>query len=80
FIRKHPSGAMCPLSKKEVTKRIDSIAKAHLDLPDLKGHNLRIGGTLHYLLNGIPFDIVKTMGRWSSESFTLYLRHHTLVL
>ncbi|KIK72725.1 hypothetical protein PAXRUDRAFT_180040 [Paxillus rubicundulus Ve08.2h10] len=69
-----------PLSKKEVTKRIDSIAKAHLDLPDLKGHSLCIGGTLHYLLNGIPFNVVKSIGRWSSESFTLYLKCHALVL
>ncbi|KIJ09016.1 hypothetical protein PAXINDRAFT_17891 [Paxillus involutus ATCC 200175] len=80
FSWKHPSGPMRPLSKKKVTKRIDSIAKAHPDLPDLKGHSLRIGGTLHYLLNGVPFNVVKTMGRWSSESFTLYLRHHALTV
>ncbi|KAF9218587.1 hypothetical protein BS17DRAFT_720277 [Gyrodon lividus] len=49
-------------------------------LPDLKGHSLHIGGTLFYLLKGVPFDVVKTMGRWSSESFTLYLQHHALVL
>ncbi|KAF8833786.1 hypothetical protein BDN67DRAFT_998878 [Paxillus ammoniavirescens] len=76
----HPSSTMCLLSKKEVIKRIDTIAKAYPNLPDLKGHSLRIGGTLHYLLNSVPFDVVKTMGRWSSESFTLYLRHHALVL
>ncbi|KAF8548179.1 hypothetical protein OG21DRAFT_1423556, partial [Imleria badia] len=48
----------------------------------LKGHSLCIGGTLHYLLMEVPFDAVKTMGRWSdsSESFTLYLRHHALIL
>lgn len=80
FSWKHPSGPTRPLSKKEVTKRIDIITKTHPDLPDLKGHSLRIGGTLHYLLAGVPFDVVKTMGRWSSESFTLYLRHHALVL
>ena len=80
FAWKHPTGGLRPLSKKEVIKRIDSITKAHPNLPDLKGHSLRIGGTLFYLLKGVPFDVVKTMGRWSSESFTLYLRHHALVL
>ncbi|KIJ19754.1 hypothetical protein PAXINDRAFT_67127 [Paxillus involutus ATCC 200175] len=80
FSWKHPSGAMRPLCKKEVTKRIDSIAKAHPDLLDLKGHSLQIRGTLHYLHNGVPFNVVKTMGRWSSELFTLYLQHHALVL
>ncbi|KIK72042.1 hypothetical protein PAXRUDRAFT_60551, partial [Paxillus rubicundulus Ve08.2h10] len=43
-------------------------------------NSLHIRGMLHYLLNGVPFNMVKTMGRWSSESFTLYLLHHTLVL
>lgn len=80
FAWKHPSGSLRPLSKKEVTKRIDAIIKSQPGLPDLKGHSLRIGGTLFYLLKGVPFDVVKTMGRWSSESFTIYLRHHALVL
>jgi hypothetical protein len=71
---------MRALSKKEVTKRIKAIKKTHPDMPNLKGHSLRIRGTLHYLLKGIPFDVVKTMGRWSSESFTLYLRRHALIL
>jgi hypothetical protein len=49
-------------------------------MPDLKGHSLRIAGTLHYLLKGVPFGVVKTIGHWSSESFTIYLRHHALIL
>jgi len=68
------------LSKKEIIKHIDSITKAHPNMLDLKGHSLHIGGTLFYLLKGVPFDVVKTMGQWSSESFTLYLRHHALIL
>ena len=80
FAWRHPTGRLRPLSKKEVIKHIDSITKAHLNLLDLKGHSLHIGGTLFYLLKGVPFDVIKTMGQWSSKSFTLYLRHHTLVL
>ncbi|KIN99882.1 hypothetical protein M404DRAFT_1004219 [Pisolithus tinctorius Marx 270] len=57
-----------------------AIAKSHQDLPYLKGHSLHIGGTLFYLLKGVLLDIVKTMGRWTGESFTLYLHHHALVL
>ncbi|KAG2066444.1 hypothetical protein BDR04DRAFT_1030084, partial [Suillus decipiens] len=45
----------------------------------LKGHSIRIGGTLEYLLRGIPFD-VKSMGRWSSEAFTLYLPNHAIIM
>jgi len=77
FAWKHTKG-MCPLSRKEFLKRV-TIAAVAAGLPDLKGHGLRIGGTLEYLLRGVPFDVVKTMGRWSSEAFTAYLREHTTI-
>ena len=44
------------------------------------GHSLRIGSTLEYLLRGVPFEVVKQIGRWSSNSFTLYLREHGRIL
>ncbi|KIK32911.1 hypothetical protein CY34DRAFT_31361, partial [Suillus luteus UH-Slu-Lm8-n1] len=78
FTWKHSKG-MRPLSKKELMKRLVSIAQA-ANLPDLKGHGLRIGGTLEYLLRGIPFEVVKSMGRWSSDAFTIYLREHAVVI
>ncbi|KAI6102488.1 hypothetical protein EDD16DRAFT_1449711, partial [Pisolithus croceorrhizus] len=60
------------LSRSEVVKCIASIMAMH-NLPNFKGHSLRIGGTLHYLLWGIPFDMVKTIGRWAGDLFTIYL-------
>ncbi|KAK0234966.1 hypothetical protein EDD85DRAFT_922351 [Armillaria nabsnona] len=39
----------------------------------LQGHGIRIGSTLEYLLRGIPFDVVKMIGRWKSDAFILYL-------
>ncbi|KAJ8593375.1 hypothetical protein M405DRAFT_731537, partial [Rhizopogon salebrosus TDB-379] len=51
-----------PLSRAEFTKHIFSAATA-AGLPSFKGYNLRIGGTLEYLLRGIPFDVVKSMRR-----------------
>jgi hypothetical protein len=44
------------------------------------GHSLRIGGTLELLLRGVPFEVVKTKGRWKGESFQRYLREHSAVL
>jgi hypothetical protein len=79
FAWKHPTSGMRPLSKAEFLKRMTSAARA-ANLPNFKGHSLRIGGTLEYLLRGIPFDVVKSMGRWSSEAFTLYLREHAMIL
>ena len=79
FAWKHPKNGLRPLSKTQFISRIIPIAK-QCGLTNLKGHSLQIGGTLFYLLKGVPFDVVKVMGRWAGEAFTLYLRHHALVL
>jgi hypothetical protein len=78
FAWKHPKG-LRPLSRSEFLKKLTAVASA-ARLPDLKGHSLRIGGTLEYLLRGVPFDVVKSMGRWSGDAFTLYLREHAVVI
>ncbi|KIN98074.1 hypothetical protein M404DRAFT_158506, partial [Pisolithus tinctorius Marx 270] len=28
----------------------------------------------------IPFNVVKTIGRWAGDSFTIYLHQHTMIL
>ncbi|KAG2335339.1 hypothetical protein BDR05DRAFT_971725 [Suillus weaverae] len=58
FAWKHPKG-MRPLMRGAFLQRIGSIAK-NGGCPDLKGHGIRIGGTLEYLLRGVPFDVVKS--------------------
>ena len=78
FSWKHPRG-LRPLTKTEVISRIKHLVH-QFDLPDLKGHSLRIGGTVHHLLQGTPFNVMKTMGCWSGDAFTLYLWRHTLIL
>ncbi|KAI6140565.1 hypothetical protein BKA82DRAFT_170566 [Pisolithus tinctorius] len=86
FTWKHPIHGIRPLSKTEVMRMIAKLAKSHPGLPNIKGHSLHIRGTLFYLLNEVPFNVIKTMvmnltmGHWSGDSFTIYLRHHTLVL
>lgn len=40
----------------------------------LKGYGIQIGGTLEFLLGGVPFDVMKPLGHWSSDTFTLYLQ------
>ena len=68
-----------PLTKRTFLNRLNTVATS-LGLAPLKGHGVRIGGTLEYLLRGIPFDVVKSMGRWSSDAFTLYLRKHAVIM
>jgi hypothetical protein len=42
--------------------------------PRITGHSFRIGGTTSLLLAGIDTQIVKGMGRWSSDAFKCYWR------
>ncbi|KDQ55580.1 hypothetical protein JAAARDRAFT_85090, partial [Jaapia argillacea MUCL 33604] len=68
-----------PLTRTEFLKWLSSAATA-LGVESLKGHGIRIGATLEYLLRGVPFDVVKSIGRWSSDAFTLYLRQHAVIM
>ena len=78
FSWKHPNGIR-PLTKPEFLRRVN-LAASELGLESLKGHGIRIGATLEYLLRGVPFDVVKSIGRWSGDSFRLYLRQHAVIL
>jgi hypothetical protein len=49
-------------------------------LPGLSGHSFRIGGTTELLISRVPPDIVKTMGRWSSDSFLRYWRSLEIIV
>lgn len=42
--------------------------------PRTTGHSFRIGGTTELLLAGVNPDVVKAMGRWSSDAFQKYWR------
>lgn len=78
------NGRRTPLSKYIFLERIKGIARTLAPedpaFSQVFGHSFRIGGTLEYLLRGIPFQVVKTMGRWASDSFQLYLRQHAQIL
>jgi hypothetical protein len=41
----------------------------------ITGDSSRIGGTTAYLMAGVDSDIVKKMGRWSSNTFLRYWRN-----
>lgn len=68
-----------PLTKPAFIKRIATAAQ-QAGLEPLQGHGIRIGATLFYLLQGVPFEAVKVMGRWSSDAFLRYLRKHAQIL
>jgi len=68
-----------PLTKsKFLTELTRAVRMAGLD--PLQGHSIRIGSTLKYLLRGMPFNVMKVKGWWSSDAFILYLRKHVQIL
>ena len=68
-----------PLTKTTFLKLLKTKARA-AGYNSVQGHSIRIGATLEYLLRGIPFEVMKTKGRWASDAFQLYLRKHNQIL
>ena len=68
-----------PMTKLKFLSRLTTAAVS-AGLNPIQSHGIRIGATLEYLLHGIPFDVVKVKGQWSSEAFTLYLTKHAQIL
>jgi len=66
------------LSSRRLLVRCNTIW-SRLGLPSVSGHCFRIGGTTELLLRGVPPDIVRMMGRWSSDAFFIYWRNLELV-
>lgn len=67
-----------PLTKQILMRTINTALAPHGIY--LHGHSFRIGGTLERLLKGVPFDVVKSKGRWAGDSFKKYLRKNTEIM
>jgi hypothetical protein len=68
-----------PLTKKKFIATLAAAATA-AGLDPRQGHGIRIGSTLEYLLRGVPFEVMKTKGRWASDAFLIYLTKHAQIL
>ncbi|KAF9536812.1 hypothetical protein CPC08DRAFT_745502 [Agrocybe pediades] len=62
------------LTKNAFLKRCNEIWRSH-GFPTVTGHCFRIGGTTEYLLCGVDPNVVRIMGRWSSDAFMRYWRN-----
>jgi hypothetical protein len=72
-------GALVTLTKRAFLDRVNAIWTAHR-YPRITGHAFRIGGTTELLRCGVPPDMVKRAGRWSSDSFLRYWRKEEEIL
>ena len=52
------------------TVRLIRKALKDADRPIKHGHSIRIGATIKYLLRGVPFEAMKSIGQWPSGSFS----------
>ncbi|TFY65321.1 hypothetical protein EVJ58_g2058 [Rhodofomes roseus] len=73
FSFRTPNGSLSCLTKKRFLSICNKIWSSH-GLPHTTGHSFRIGGTTELLMGGVDPDVVKTMGRWSSDAFLRYWR------
>ncbi|KIK76934.1 hypothetical protein PAXRUDRAFT_168349, partial [Paxillus rubicundulus Ve08.2h10] len=78
FAYKH-KGSHHPLTKSKFTTTLSSVAK-RAGIKPIQGHGVWISSTLKYLLCNVPFDVVKIKGHWVSDTFLVYLCHHTQIL
>ncbi|KAJ7800217.1 hypothetical protein B0H13DRAFT_1673040 [Mycena leptocephala] len=67
------------LTKTAFKRRLTAVFKA-ADIDFIHIHGIGIGSALEYLLRRIPMSIMKAKGRWASDAFTIYLRHHSQML
>lgn len=49
------------------------LAKQGLSPNQVSSHSLRAGGTMAMYLNGVPHDTIRKMGRWTSDTFLMYI-------
>ncbi|KIK78823.1 hypothetical protein PAXRUDRAFT_162964, partial [Paxillus rubicundulus Ve08.2h10] len=78
FTYRH-KGGHCPLTKLKFTTPLSSTAKK-AGIKPLQGHGIHISSTLKYLLHNVNFNITKIKGWWASDTFLIYLCHHTQIL
>jgi hypothetical protein len=80
FSYRHTDGKVRPLTRTNFLRCVNDAMDGVDGWARFQGHSIRIGSVLEYLLRGVPFEVVKTHGRWSSNAFLIYLRKHADIL
>jgi len=48
--------------------------------PEYADHSLRSGGATALAIAGVPADRIQAIGRWSSNTFQIYIRKNPVLL
>ena len=64
-----------PLSRQKFVAKVrEVLEEAALDPKKYAGHSLRIGATTTVAACGVEVLLIKTLGRWQSSAYLLYIR------
>ena len=64
-----------PLTRQRLVLALrQALAEAGLEPKDYAGHSFRIGAATTAAACGLPIATIKTLGRWRSEAYQLYIR------
>jgi hypothetical protein len=74
FLCEYKSGRRSKVLGKEEFLEMCNSVWTNAGIPRITGHSFRIGGTTALLCSGVHPEIVKKMGRWTSDAFLQYWR------
>ena len=63
-----------PLSRSQLSSFLQTTLQSAGTPGKFSGHSFRIGAATTAARKGLPDHLIKTMGRWSSEAYLLYVR------
>jgi hypothetical protein len=68
----HVSAGQINIRVKDLVHELGFTASGY-DRASVSSHSLRAGGAMAMKLNGIDRDTIKKFGRWSSDTFLMYI-------
>lgn len=71
-----PSGTRVNLTRSVVVSRCQQVWRTH-GWSSISGHSFRVGGASLRAALGVHHDDIKTLGRWASDCYKLYIRSYS---
>ncbi len=66
---------MRPLTKQQFVGKVKAaLIRTGIDATQYKGHYFQIGAATTAAVRGVPESRIKTMGRWASSTYLLYIK------
>ena len=63
-----------PLTRQQLSSTVQSILHSAGYTGSYSGHSFRIGAATTAAARGVPDHLIKTLGRWSSDAYQIYIR------